>query len=108
MAPSFKHFDLKISLLNTIKEVFTFDIIPFDQKRNNAINFKNFFISNRDIYNLIPYSEKEVINFKHINFLNESFLKDNEYKFDLAFVDGCHNDYEIILNDFKEICMISQ
>lgn len=89
-----------LSLLKDIEEIYTFDIIPFNKKMNYAINFKECYVSNEDIFNLIPYSEKKTINFKSINYLDENFKKKYYKSFDLAFIDGCHNNYEVIMNDF--------
>lgn len=89
-----------IALKDTVKEIHTFDIIPFNQKMNSAIKFKQSYISNMDIYNLIPYNEKNKIKFYNINELNNNYKKIYHKKFDLAFIDGNHDNYNIIMNDF--------
>lgn len=89
-----------LSLLKDIKKIYTFDIIPFNQKMKYAINFKEFFISNKDIFDLIPYEQKKIITFEHINNLNYEFKEKYNNYYDLAFIDGCHNNYDIIMNDF--------
>jgi predicted O-methyltransferase YrrM len=52
------------------------------------------------LYDLLKYKEKEKINFKHIYELTDKYLKENEGKFDMAFIDGNHSEYNIIYNDF--------
>ena len=39
-----------VSLLNSVKRVDTFDIIPFDKKNNKAVEFRPFYGSNKDLY----------------------------------------------------------
>jgi len=90
-----------VSLLEHVKRVDTFDIIEHTKKVPMAVNFKSFYGSNKDLYNMIKYEEKGKINFKHINELNSIYLKNNENKFDMAFIDGNHTNYNIIMNDFK-------
>lgn len=89
-----------VALVNTVKNIDTFDIVPFDKKVNTAVNFKPYFGSNKDLYNLIQFDEKNKINFLHINELNDSYKLKNKNKFDMAFIDGNHSDYNIIMNDF--------
>ena len=89
-----------VSLLNSVKRVDTFDIIPFDKKNNTAVEFRPFYGSNKDLYNLIPCKEKEKINFFHIDHLNNDYKERNKSKFDIAFIDGNHSNYNIIMNDF--------
>ena len=64
----------------------TFDIIPFEEKVKTAINFKETMASNKDIFDLIPYGEKNKIDFR--NFKSSSIDKE-EYKsfFDMSFID---------------------
>jgi len=89
-----------IALCNTLKTINTFDIVPFTQKFQTAVNFKPFFGSNKDLYNLIPFESKDKIKFLHISELNEKYNKQNKNKFDMAFIDGNHSDYNIIMGDF--------
>lgn len=61
----------------------------------------NLWLHQIKIYNLVPYEEKNKINFLHINKLDEEYKNKNKQKFDIAFVDGNHSDYNIIMNDFN-------
>ena len=57
-------------------------------------------IKNKDLYDLIPFKEKEKIKFLHIKELNEKYNVENKNKYDMAFIDGNHSNYNIIMNDF--------
>jgi len=89
-----------VALCDTIKRIDTFDIVPFERKFKTAVNFKPFFGSNKDLYNLIPFESKKKIKFSHINELNEKYNVENKNKYDMAFIDGNHSNYNIIMNDF--------
>lgn len=95
------------SLLKNVELVNTFDIVPFTENMNTAVNFKKFIGSNKDLYNLIPYDEKSKIDFKHINELNVEYKINNKDNFDLAFIDGNHDDYETIMNDFLNCSLLT-
>ena len=88
-----------VSLIPEVKNIITVDIIPHDQKQETAINHKPAFVSNEDIYEMTPFPEKEKINFHHVN--DYGFILENYNSFfDVAFIDGCHENYDIIMNDF--------
>ena len=89
-----------VALCDTLKKVNTFDIIPFERKFQTAVNFKSFFGSNKDLYNLIPFESKNKINFLHISELDDKYNTQNKNKFDMAFIDGNHDNYNIIMGDF--------
>ena len=89
-----------IALCDTVKRINTFDIVPHERKFKTAVNFKPFFGSNKDLYNLIPFESKNKIKFSHINELNAKYNIENKDKFDMAFIDGNHSDYNIIMGDF--------
>ena len=91
-----------VSISDRIKTVNTFDIIPFDKKVRTAVNFKPFNGSNKDLYNLIKHESKSKINFQHINNLNNEFIEKNSNKYDLAFIDGNHTNYNIIMKNFQD------
>jgi len=91
-----------LSLIEDLKEIITVDIVPHDEKYKTAIDFKPAFVSNKDIDEMIPFEEKEKINFLHRNELH-NFVEKNKNKFDLCFIDGDHDNHDIIYNDF-EIC----
>lgn len=88
-----------VSLIPEVENITTVDIIPYDQKQQTAINYKPALASNKDIYEMIPFPEKEKINFCHTNDY-ESILKNYNSFFDVAFIDGCHENYDVIMNDF--------
>lgn len=87
------------SLVPSVENILTVDIIPYNKKRNEAINFKPAYVSNSDLYNLIPYKEKEKISFIERKNMNE-VLKEIDYKFDVCFIDGDHTDMRTIVEDF--------
>lgn len=91
-----------ISLCPDIKEIATVDIIPFTQTQSTAIGHKKAVVSQKDIFKLIPYKEKEKIKFG----LRKQFFKNiSMYHkcFDMCFIDGEHSIEQVILNDF-DIC----
>jgi predicted O-methyltransferase YrrM len=91
---------LTVSLIPHIKKVITLDILPFNKKRNTYVNFKPEFVSNKDLYDLIPYPEKKKITYLN----NTSFTLDlDKYKnqFDLVFIDANHKVDKYIEKDFE-------
>ncbi len=91
-----------VALEDTIEEIITVDIVSHYQKKREAIGYREAIVSNEDIYEMIPYDEKEKIKFKHVSEV-PFFIEEMEGEFDLAFIDGNHTDTNIILNDFN-IC----
>lgn len=91
-----------ISLLPNIEKIITVDIIPHEQKKHEAINFKPALVSNADLFEFINFEEKKKIQFKHISDY-EGILNKYANSFDLCFIDGNHSDYDVIKSDF-EIC----
>jgi predicted O-methyltransferase YrrM len=92
-----------VSLISAIEKIVTVDIVPHNQKKNEAVNYKPALVSNSDLYDLIKFKEKEKIHFKHV----DDYLDiTEEYSsfFDVCFIDGNHDIESIILNDFN-ICM---
>jgi len=87
------------ALLPSVERVLTVDVLPFDQKRNEAIDFKPAYVSNSDLYDLIPYKEKEKISFIERKNMKEILSKTDE-KFDVCFIDGDHTNIKVILEDF--------
>ena len=88
-----------VSLLQSVDRVVTVDIVPHTKKVHTAIGYQPAYVSNKDICDLIPYEEKSKISFKHVDDLKE-ILEQNENKFDLAFIDGDHSNFDVIMNDF--------
>lgn len=89
-----------VAMLESVKRVDSFDIIPFNYKFNAAVNFKPFYGSNKDLFDMIPYDEKNKIHFLHPNSLNTEYLSKNRNLFDVAFIDGNHTEFEVIYGDF--------
>ena len=87
------------ALSKNMKQITTIDIIPFKHKRNEFIGCKPKMVSNRDLYMMIPYREKEKINFFERRDL-PGIIKDGEKKFDMCFIDGNHDSPSIIFEDF--------
>ena len=89
-----------VALEDTIEEIYTIDIVSHFQKKKEAIGYREAIVSNEDLYNMIPYQEKNKISFKHVSEL-PLLINEFEDEFDLAFIDGNHTDVEIIMNDFN-------
>ena len=90
------------ALCDKIKQIITVDIIPHDYKKNEAIGGKPEYVSNKDLYDMIPYEEKNKISFKNRNELS-SIFKNYSDSFDVCFIDGNHDNPHIILEDYM-IC----
>lgn len=87
------------SLIPSIQNIHTVDILHFNQKFHTAIGYKPAFVSLSDIKDLIPFEEKDKISFhirKEFSFLRDNFSK----QFDLAFIDGDHSNKDVILEDY--------
>jgi len=91
-----------VSLEDTIDEIITVDIISHYQKKKEAIGYREAVVSNNDLYEMIPFQEKEKIKFKHTSEV-PFFIEDERGQFDVAFIDGDHTNVDIIRNDF-ELC----
>ena len=89
-----------LSLLPRMQKIVTVDVVPFEEKMNTAIGYKPAYVSNSDIYNMIPYAEKWKIQFYLRNQL-QYILKYNKKAFDFCFIDGDHTDSNIIREDFE-------
>ena len=88
-----------VSLLNSVERIDTIDIVPFDFRRNEAIGYEQAFVSNKDLYEMIPFVEKSKINFHQRTDLGRMLSSPND-GYDLFFVDGNHSDAGIISEDF--------
>ena len=90
---------LSVSLLKHIKKVITIDILDFDEKRDTYIDFKKAYVSNHDLYDMVPYDEKEKVMYcKNISY---DFPKSAfQNYFDVLFIDGNHKVDNIIIDDF--------
>ena len=92
-----------VSLVPAIEQIYTLDIIPFDQKMNTAIDYQAATVSNSDLYNMIPFEEKQKIIFQQRRGTTGEWgmtnLPDGTL-FDVSFIDGNHSDPSIIIQDF--------
>ena len=89
-----------LSLLPRMQKIVTVDVVPFEEKMNTAIGYKPAYVSNSDIYNMIPYAEKWKIQFYLRNQM-QYILKYNKKAFDFCFIDGDHTNPNIIREDFE-------
>jgi predicted O-methyltransferase YrrM len=89
-----------VALEESIDEIVTIDVVSHFQKKKEAIGYKEAFVSNDDIYQMIPFEEKEKVKFKHTSEV-PFFVDEMEGEFDIAFIDGNHTDVSIIVNDFN-------
>jgi len=88
-----------VALSDDIKEIRTFDIVPHEQKKHEAIDYKPAFVSNADLHEMMPYEQKEKITFDMRHKI-KNLLETHQNKFDLCFIDGNHSDPRVILEDF--------
>tara|TARA_B100001094_G_scaffold19044_2_gene16305 strand:- start:7912 stop:8634 length:723 start_codon:yes stop_codon:yes gene_type:complete len=88
-----------VALNDDMKEVRTFDIVPHEKKKHEAIDYKPAFVSNADLYEMMPYKQKEKITFD-MRYNIKDLLETHQNKFDLCFIDGNHSDPRVILEDF--------
>ena len=91
--------------LENIQNIATVDIIPFEEKKNYAVGYKSIQISMKDINELIDIPEKNKILFLQRDNSLINFINKNKGNYDLFFIDGSHEDPNIIFNDFQ-ICMM--
>jgi len=92
--------DYAVSLVPSIKEIYTVDLLEFKQKFSTAIGYKQAVVSLKDIRDLIPFEEKRKVMFNTRNNL-PALSKKISGKCDLAFIDGDHTNKKTILEDFK-------
>jgi predicted O-methyltransferase YrrM len=83
-----------MSTVDSVEEVITLDIVPYEQKQNTAIDFEPAQVSNADIYSMVNCNTKSKIKFLD----RQSYVPTDD--FDFAYIDGEHEDYNIILQDF--------
>ena len=91
-----------VSLLDSVRDIHTVDILNFHQKFSTAIGFKKAVVSLSDIRNMIPFEAKNKVKFYH----RKKFPvihKDYPKYFDVCFIDGDHSDVRVIKEDY-ELC----
>jgi len=86
-----------VALSQTIDYITTVDIVPFEQKSNTAIEYEQAYASNADLFYLVPFEEKNKINFV----MRHEATRDSDC--DLAFIDGDHTNPSIIVEDFEMV-----
>jgi len=91
-----------LSLIPEIEDIHTVDILNFKQKFSTAIGFKPANVSLCDIREMIPFKEKSKVKFHHRKeFVNLKSKFHNH--FDVAFIDGDHDNKAVILEDY-DVC----
>lgn len=91
---------LSVALLPHIEKVITTDVLPFEKKRETYLDFKLVTTSNKDFYDIIPFEEKNKV--EYLNFVSKYFPKEKYDKyFDISFIDGNHTRDSFIIKDFN-------
>ena len=88
-----------LSLLDKMKEIVTVDVIPHEQKKPEAINYRPVMVSNADLYDMVPYEQKSKISFIMRAALPK-VLEQRSGHFDLCFIDGDHDNHRVIIEDY--------
>jgi len=88
-----------MGLLDHMKQIVTLDIVPFEQEQKTALMWEAVTMSNKQLYDILNIPGKPKIEF--LNADSKTF-KAEDYKehFDLIFIDGNHDDPDIIMDDF--------
>ena len=89
---------LGVSLVPTVEKIITFDIRSPEKKENFSIGYRKTKNSIYDLMDKIPFKEKSKIDFRVRE--KKDKLEYNNF-FDLCFIDGCHDNYDTIKQDFK-------
>ena len=88
-----------VSLLESVEEIVTVDIVSHYTKKNEAINSRPVVVSNADLYDMIKFDQKSKIKFKHVSEM-PYIIGEYEEEVDVAFIDGNHSDYDIVYQDY--------
>lgn len=89
---------LSISLLPSVEKIVTYDIIDPNKKREYAIGYRQGFFSLNDLIKKVNFPESSKIDFR----VREKVDKlEHKNFFDLCFIDGCHDNYDMIMRDYK-------
>ncbi len=91
------------SLVDSVQRIDTIDIIPPSHKRREAIGYEPAMVSNLDLHGMIPFEQKNKINFHERHEIYKVISRNEKY--DLLFIDGNHTDFHVIYEDF-EICRL--
>jgi len=88
-----------MGLLEHVKEIVTLDVVPFDQEQETALLWEAVTMSNKQFHDVLNIPGKSKIKFIHSdsNKFDEEPYKEH---FDLIFIDGNHDDANIIMEDF--------
>jgi len=88
-----------MGLLDHMKEIVTLDIVPFEKEQPTALLWEQVTMSNKQFHDVLNIPGKPKIKF--VNSDSSKFDADPYEKyFDLVFIDGNHDDADIIMEDF--------
>jgi len=89
---------LAVSLIPSVEKIITYDIRGPNKVEPFPIGFRKNFSSVNDLIKKVNFPESSKIDFR----VREKVDK-LEYKnfFDLCFIDGCHDNYNMIMRDYK-------
>lgn len=90
-----------LSLIPEIEKIVTIDLLPFRQKRETAVNYTPAVLSNKDFYDAVSFDQKKkIIFYGGVGSKTWDEVVDYKDAFDLVFIDGNHDDPDIIMDDF--------
>jgi predicted O-methyltransferase YrrM len=89
-----------VSLSKTVSNISTIDIVPFYQKRVEAIGYEQAHVSNSDLRDMIKLPEKNKIKFYERSQFGEVLQDQPKNGYDLFFIDGNHTDFNVIKEDY--------
>ena len=69
------------SLVPSVEEIVTVDIVPHEEKHQYGMGYKDNYVSNKDLYDMIPFEEKKKIDFR---LRDDTYMQYEDY-FDVCF-----------------------
>ena len=96
-----------VSFCKSVKEIATLDVVPFTQKRNEAVGYDPAHVSNADLYAMLNIPEKNKIEFYERKDFGEILKNKPAGGYDLLFIDGNHTDFNVIAEDFLMCQLLS-
>ena len=88
-----------VSFKPDIEEIVTLDTVPFDVKQDTAVNWIPARLSMKDFFDAIMWEGKHKIKFLTSESVAFDSISHKDH-FDLAFIDGNHTNFDIIMVDF--------